>query len=182
MIILITGGCRSGKSEYARRRAEAYPAPRIFLATAPPCDAEMKERIAKHRRHRDPSFWTETIEEEYDLVGVLRRLPPRATILVDCLTLWINNLLYQASSSPSSLLEEEEIQQRAEDLALAARRHVGTVLFVTNEVGMGIVPEDGLTRRYRDLVGRCNQILANEADEVVFLVSGIPLLLRPASR
>ena len=172
-VVLITGGSRSGKSAYALRRGEALPAPRAFVATCPVIDDEMQRRIDRHKAHRDATLW-DTIEEPTDLVGVVERSAEYATLLIDCLTLWINNLTY-----PDNVrMEEREIAAHAQAVVAACQDQQGTLLLVTNELGMGIVPGDVATRHFRDLSGRCNQTFGQYADEVILLVSGHPLQVK----
>jgi adenosylcobinamide kinase / adenosylcobinamide-phosphate guanylyltransferase len=176
-VILITGGARSGKSDYARRLAEALPGPRAFVATCPPLDDEMRERIRKHRLERVKSDW-HTIEEPLEPAKTLWSASGDfAVFLVDCLTLWINNLLYRAEQQ-GLVLAEEEMERTCDELLAACARVQGTVIFVTNEVGLSIVPENKLSRLYRDLVGTCNQRMARGADEVYLVTCGIPLTLK----
>jgi len=175
-VILVTGGSRSGKSAYARKLAESLSGSRAFVATAEITDDEMRERIRRHRRARSRRRW-HTIEEPLDLVRVLNDARRFDVVLVDCLTLWINNLMYEAGKRRRQVTEEE-IEKLCARLLKAASAHHGTVIFTTNEVGMGIVPENALARRYRDLVGRCNQIIAAEADVVTLVACGIPLRLK----
>ncbi|TSA48719.1 MAG: bifunctional adenosylcobinamide kinase/adenosylcobinamide-phosphate guanylyltransferase [Deltaproteobacteria bacterium] len=175
-IILITGGSRSGKSAFAQKTAEALPGPRAYIATSPVIDPEMEERIRKHREARRGKGW-ETIEETIDLAGVIRRSVTCRVLLVDCLTLWINNLLYEAEKR-GDIFTEEAAVGRCRELIDACGAFGGTVIFVTNEVGMGIVPDNETTRRFRDIAGRCNQEIAAAADTVTLVVSGIPLSLK----
>ncbi len=174
-VVLITGGSRSGKSHYAQRRAEALPGPRTFVATCPVIDGELTERVDRHKRDRAGRGW-ETIEEQTALVEVMAELRDHPVVLVDCLTLWINNLLYGASTD--QLLTEEEITELCGQLLDQLALCRGTVFLVTNEVGWGVVPADALSRRYRDLVGRCNQLIAQRADEVVLMTAGLPLYIK----
>lgn len=176
-IILVTGGSRSGKSSWAQARAEEIPGRRLYLATCPVIDAEMDERIQKHREARRGKGW-ETVEETIDLAGAIRRHGDGRTILVDCLTLWINNLMYEREVKGLTPLTEEDIAGYCRDVATACREIAGTVFLVTNEVGMGIVPDNETARRYRDIAGRCNQVMAEKADGVVLLVAGIPLTIK----
>lgn len=174
--LLVTGGSRSGKSAWAQTRAEEIPGPRLYLATCPLIDAEMAERIRKHREARQGKGW-DTIEETIDLAGTIRRHGDGRTILVDCLTLWINNLMYEREKQ-GGLLTERDVVERCHEVADACRSAGGTVIFVTNEVGMGIVPENETARRFRDIAGRCNQEMARTADAVTLIVSGIPLQIK----
>jgi adenosylcobinamide kinase / adenosylcobinamide-phosphate guanylyltransferase len=175
-IILITGGSRSGKSDYALRLGESLPGPRAFVATCPVVDGEMAERIRKHREARRNSEW-HTIEDPLDLASTLRNRQEFNLFLVDCLTLWINNLMYAAQEQGTALTEEDIIERCAEVLRTSASIS-GTVIFVTNEVGWGIVPENPLARSYRDLVGRCNQVMAQAADQVTLVACGFPMTLK----
>jgi len=175
-IILITGGSRSGKSAFAEKTAEALPGPRAYIATSPVIDPEMEERIRKHREARRGKGW-ETIEETVDLAGVIRRSGTCRVLLVDCLTLWINNFLYEAEKREEIFTEEAAVGL-CRELIDACGAFGGTVIFVTNELGMGIVPENETARRFRDIAGRCNQEIAAAADTVTLVVSGIPLSLK----
>ncbi len=176
-IILITGGGRSGKSSYAQRLAEGLPGPRAFIATCPRIDGEMDERIRKHQESRDEALW-HTIEEPLNLAGTLRNASEHKVFLVDCLALWINNLMYRAGRP----LTEDEIADECREVLSACKQIQGTVIFVTNEVGMGIIPVNAEARLYRDLLGRCNQTIAAGADNVVFMACGLPLNLKGSIR
>lgn len=175
-ITLITGGCRSGKSAHAQALAESISGKRVFLATCPVLDDEMRQRIKLHQEARKRSQW-ETIEEWIDLPGALGQSKGFDVVLVDCLTLWVSNLMYQ-SEKDGLLFGEREMADRCGEVVRSARQLSGSVIFVTNEVGMGIVPENALARRYRDLIGRCNQTIAAAADNVTFVSCGIPLVLK----
>jgi adenosylcobinamide kinase/adenosylcobinamide-phosphate guanylyltransferase len=175
-IILITGGSRSGKSIYAQQIAESMAEDRTYIATCPVVDEEMEERILKHREARRTRNW-QTIEETTDLAAALTGAKGSPVILIDCLTLWVNNLMYQAELQKKDI-REEDIVDRCRDILDACDTIYGTVIFVTNEIGMGIVPDNALSRRYRDLAGRCNQVMAHRADAVVFMVSGLPLKMK----
>ena len=157
MITLLIGGARSGKSALALRLAEGEV---VFIATAEPGDAEMAERIERHRAER-PATWR-TVEEPVDLAGALRDAPPDACVIVDCLTLWVANTM------------DEE---RARDAAAVAAARPGATIAITNEVGLGIVPANALAREYRDLLGRVNAIWAEAAERVLLVVAGRTLEL-----
>jgi adenosylcobinamide kinase/adenosylcobinamide-phosphate guanylyltransferase len=179
-IILITGGSRSGKSEYAQRLAEALVGRRVYVATCPPLDEEMRDRIRRHQQARARSDW-HTIEETIDLVGALGDAANYDVVLVDCLTLWVNNLMFQAEQEHKEMTEET-ISSHTHELIAACHRFSSTTVFVTNEVGMGIVPGDPVSRRFRELAGRCNQVMAAAAHEVTLVVSGLPLHLKQGDR
>jgi adenosylcobinamide kinase/adenosylcobinamide-phosphate guanylyltransferase len=173
---LITGGCRSGKSRQALLLAESRGGKRVYIATAPVLDAEMEERIARHREERLGRGW-ETIEEATDLARALRRCAGFDAVVCDCLTLWVNNLMYEASAEGRAMTEADLTRLCAE-----VRDVLGCldalVVLVTNEVGLGVVPADAATRRFRDLAGRCNQEMAAATDEVILMVSGVPVPLK----
>ena len=175
-IILVTGGARSGKSDYAQQQAEALSGPRCFVATCSVHDNEMIERIERHRKARKEADW-HTIEEPYELEKVFSVDKGYKTYLVDCLTLWISNI-YEKSSQQGAVLEEDDIEKHVRKLFRMIREKNFTVLLVTNEVGMGIVPENAIARKYRDLVGRCNRVCAQLANEVVLVSVGLPLRLK----
>ncbi|MBI2267655.1 MAG: bifunctional adenosylcobinamide kinase/adenosylcobinamide-phosphate guanylyltransferase [Armatimonadetes bacterium] len=173
-IILITGGCRSGKSRYAEELAESFGSSLIYVATCPVVDEEMRQRIARHQAARKEAGWR-TIEETTDLARVLGENTGRETLLVDCLTLWVNNILYHTETQA---MDEKRIEEKCRILLDLCRLRPGAVIFVTNEVGLGIVPENALARLYRDLMGRCNQVIAAGADVVTLVTCGIPLQLK----
>jgi adenosylcobinamide kinase/adenosylcobinamide-phosphate guanylyltransferase len=175
-LMLVTGGCRSGKSSYAQSLAESLPGARLYVATCPVIDDEMRRRIEVHRQNRAGRGW-ETVEELVDLPCVLRGSPEYQVVLVDCVTLWVNNLMYEAEQRGNEITEADVVSRCGELLAVAAERS-GAVIFVTNEVGMGIVPDNAHARRYRDLVGRTNQTLAREAQTVILVSCGIPWNLK----
>jgi adenosylcobinamide kinase/adenosylcobinamide-phosphate guanylyltransferase len=179
-IVLVTGGSRGGKSAYAQKLAESLPGPRTFMATCPVIDDEMRERVRKHRQARRSAQW-QTIEEALDVAAALRRTKQQRVVLVDCVTLWVNNLMYEAERSGKTV-SESQIVRHCRHVLAACREHPGTVIFVTNEVGMGIVPENALSRRYRDLVGRANQIIAAASDEVDLVVCGQVLKIKEGKR
>jgi adenosylcobinamide kinase / adenosylcobinamide-phosphate guanylyltransferase len=178
-VVLVTGGSRSGKSAFAQRTAETVAGRRLYLATSVPEDPEMHLRVQRHRAARGPGW--DTTEEPRDLAGVLRSDRDHTVCLVDCLTLWVSNLLFAAHQQGCEVTEEE-IAGRSQELLEASAGRSGLVVFVTNEVGMGIVPDTAVGRRFRDLAGRCNQTVAAGAAEVYLVVSGIPLRIKPSNR
>jgi adenosylcobinamide kinase/adenosylcobinamide-phosphate guanylyltransferase len=163
-IILIGGGARSGKSRYALEKARALPGTRAFLATAQPFDEEMTARIHLHQSERGPEF--ATIEEPLDLASAIAR--PYAVILVDCLTLWLSNLMFA----------DKNIDAETHALLAAAQAFDKTIIFVTNEVGAGIVPENALARDFRDRAGTLSQRVASIAHEVYYMVFGQPIRVK----
>ncbi|MGO9137794.1 MAG: bifunctional adenosylcobinamide kinase/adenosylcobinamide-phosphate guanylyltransferase [Syntrophales bacterium] len=175
-IIFVTGGSRSGKSGYGQRIAESLSGTRTYIATCPVIDKEMEDRIRKHKEARKSASW-ETLEEPTDLAGALRRTRESQVTLVDCLTLWVNNLMYEAEQE-KRCLDEEAIGARCEDVVGVCSDLPGTVILIANEVGMGIVPENPGSRLFRDLAGRCNQIMASHADACIFMISGIPIYIK----
>ena len=171
-LIFITGGARSGKSKLALQLAERTGGKVAFIATAQAGDDEMAERILIHKKSR-PKEWT-TIEEPIDIPSAISKVADHDVAIIDCLTLLLSNLMLE----DKSLDETGRILGRMEDLVKASRSFKGTVIVVSNEVGMGIVPENELARKFRDLAGRANQIIADAADEVYLCVSGIPVKLK----
>jgi adenosylcobinamide kinase / adenosylcobinamide-phosphate guanylyltransferase len=164
-LTLVLGGARAGKSAHAERLAAESGLPVCYIATATAGDPEMMARIAAHRAGRDPSWMT--IEAAVDLTGALAAEPERLA-LVDCLTLWLSNLMLGGHAY------EMEI-----DLMLAAcARRKRPIVMVSNEVGLGLVPETPLGRQFRDAHGRMNQRAAAAADRVLFIAAGLPLVLK----
>jgi len=168
-LTLLIGAARSGKSEIAVRMGEASSSAVVVIATAEARDEEMAERVRLHRRRR-PSSWT-TIEEPVDLEGAVRSAPEDAFVIVDCLTLWVANLL-EAGTAP------EEIEDRALAAAGLAEKRPAETLAVTNEVGAGIVPGNALARTFRDVHGRVNTIWGAAAERALLVVAGRVLDLR----
>jgi adenosylcobinamide kinase/adenosylcobinamide-phosphate guanylyltransferase len=175
-VILITGGARSGKSRHALKICSELPGPRAFLATCQPGDEEMEERIRRHQEARRGSDWA-TIEESTELASTISTRSEYRVMLVDCLTLWVSNLMGKARDENREL-SEDEVAEHCREILSACTNREGTVVMVTNEVGDGIVPGNALARRYRDLVGRCNQTMAAGADEVALVTCGIPMKLK----
>jgi adenosylcobinamide kinase/adenosylcobinamide-phosphate guanylyltransferase len=173
-VILITGGARSGKSAEALRLTDGF-ARRVFVATAEAFDEEMRERIGLHRAERGDGW--KTVEEPLDLAGALRRLDnPQSAVVIDCLTVWLGNLMHRDANTA------EDAPPCAELVEALRSSRAGRVIVVTNEVGMGIIPEHAVSRRYRDVAGRLNQRIAAIADRVILMVCGQPLVLKPATR
>jgi adenosylcobinamide kinase/adenosylcobinamide-phosphate guanylyltransferase len=164
--ILVLGGARSGKSRYAEGLAAGFAGDRTYIATARPGDAEMAARIAAHLARRGPD-WS-TIEAPLALVEALEKATGDF-VLIDCLTLWISNLI----------LADLDIAPRIERLAGALKSRPGTVVMVSNEVGLGIVPDNALARRFRDEAGFAHQRLAQASDEVLFITAGLAARLKP---
>lgn len=176
MLTLIIGGARSGKSRFAQSLC-ANTMHVAYIATARVEDEEMRARVARHRQER-PANWT-TYEEPLELGSVLRRAQQEHEILlVDCLTVWLSNFLYQHRRSTARTIEDAVMEQIA-DLAKAAPSR--QVILVSNEVGGGIVPATKIGRLFRDLQGLVNQRVAAEADRVFLTVAGIPIPIKPAS-
>jgi adenosylcobinamide kinase/adenosylcobinamide-phosphate guanylyltransferase len=166
--ILIGGGSRSGKSRFALEYAKRHIAPLAFIATAEARDDEMRDRIASHRAERGPEF--ETIEEPREIARVIVEAGDRyGAIVVDCLTLWLSNLMFGDST---------EIRRETTKLLRAACESPSAVVLVTNEVGCGIVPDNALAREFRDLAGAMNQQAAAAAQEVYWMAFGISMRLR----
>lgn len=175
-LILVTGGTRSGKSDFAQKLAESLSGPRYFVATCPKIDPEMDDRIRRHQRARAHADW-KTVEEETDLAKIFEQVNEAGVCLIDCLTLWVNNLLYHEKTS-GEVLTEEKISKYCAELVFEIKGTTATVICVTNEIGMGVVPENQTARRYRDLVGCCNRCIAKAAEEVILVTCGIPLTLK----
>lgn len=168
-LTLLLGGAAAGKSRLAVRIAAMRGGPVVVIATAEARDEEMAERIRRHRASRPPGWLT--VEEPFDLGAALASAPEDALVLVDCLTLWVSNLLERGLS------DDEILERAAEAAALAASRSAGTIA-VSNEVGSGVVPTNALARRYRDLLGRVNALWAEAADCAALVVAGrvVPLV------
>ncbi len=165
-LALVLGGARSGKSRHAEALVQALPPPWTYIATAEAFDAEMAERIAEHRARR-PEGWV-TRDAPLALPRAVAEAAPGAPLLVDCLTLWLSNLM----------LGERPVEPAVAALAAALAARRAPTVVVSNEVGFGIVPETPLGRRFRDAQGRLNQRIAAEASQVELVVAGLPLRLK----
>lgn len=160
------GGARSGKSRHAQALAEAMGGARVFVATAQAFDDEMCDRIARHQADRDGSWFT--VEAPLELPQVIRMQGAGVVVLVDCLTLWLSNLL----------LADRDLEAASDELIEALTTAEAGIVLVSNEVGFGIVPDNALARRFRDAAGRLNQRVAAACDAVDLVVAGLPLRLK----
>lgn len=173
-LIFITGGVRSGKSQFALQIGKEYPSPKVYLATAQALDEEMAQRIKRHKESR-PLEW-ETIEEPKEIVKTIKEEGEKfCLILIDCLTLWISNLLMAGWSG-------ERILSETEDLLQACGQTRCSFIMVSNEVGWGIVPDNESARFFRDVAGMVHQKIAQKADEVYLMVCGLPHRLKGADK
>ena len=169
--VLILGGAKSGKSSYAQALAESWSGRLVYVATAQAHDQEMTQRIARHQADRGEA-WS-TLEEPLALEEALRQADAPGTVfLVDCLTLWLSNLVLAAE------LDDAQVVERGEALARLLPSLEARIILVANEVGLGIVPENALARRWRDLAGSLNQRLARACDAVLLITAGLPLALK----
>jgi len=169
-ITFITGGARSGKSGLAERLAHELDGKRAYIATAQALDPEMVARIEKHRQDRGKAW--DTYEEPLAIAELLQKLSSRYdVVLLDCLTLWLSNIIAHTGDG-------DVISAHSEELIAAIRAFKGTLLIVSNEVGLGIVPDNPLARQFRDYAGLLNQKVAQVADEVYFTASGIPIKIK----
>lgn len=165
-LIFLLGGARSGKSTHAEALVTTLPPPWTYLATAQAFDTEMEERIALHRGRRTGGW--ETIDAPLDLAGAIEKVPDGRPLLVDCLTLWLSN----------QMLAGHNVEAESVRLAELLGRPRGPWFAVSNEVGLGIVPDNPLGRRFRDVQGRLNQKVAIRADKVLFMVAGLPMQVK----
>ena len=169
-LTLLLGGARSGKSALAVHRAATLGQPVVFVATAEARDAEMRARIARHQAER-PAGWS-TLEVPHELCAAIERAPAEATLIIDCLTLWVANLIERGD-------DQVAVEATANRGARQAAHHPGAVITVSNEVGMGVVPDHPLGRVYRDQLGRVNAIWARHATDALLVVAGRTLALQP---
>lgn len=169
-LILITGGCRSGKSQFALDFANRHFHKKLYLATCEALDEEMVKLIEHHKKRRGPDW--QTVEEPIKIAEAIRQHEnDMEVILLDCVTLWLSNLLMRQES-------DHEIMNEVSRLMDTVKQGQTSFIFVSNEVGMGIVPVEPLGRRFRDLSGMANQKIAEAVQTVIFMVSGIPIFLK----
>lgn len=171
--IFIVGGARSGKSSFALKLAESIKGKRLYIATAETLDEEMKERIKKHKKDRGNNW--NTIEEPIKIADVIKKNKKYGVILLDCLTLWISNLIHKEARVRG---QGSGVIKSITELISACKEPKASIIIVSNEVGLGIVPDNPLARQFRDIAGFANQKIADAADEVYFMVSGIPLKIK----
>jgi adenosylcobinamide kinase/adenosylcobinamide-phosphate guanylyltransferase len=179
-LILVTGGARSGKSDFAQQLAGATGEEVVFIATAEALDEDMARRIAAHRQAR-PAAWL-TIECPRRLDEALRSVGSARTVVVDCLTMLVSNVLLSLGDEPNAEDAAQSVNEEVRLLIDVGKKFSGTVIVVTNEVGLGIVPANPLARLFRDLLGRANAALAQEADLVYLMVSGLPLEIKSLTK
>lgn len=175
-LIFILGGARSGKSGFALKLAESIKGKRLYIATAEALDYEMAKRIKKHKKERGNN-WS-TIEEPINISDVIKKNKGCDVILLDCLTLWVSNLMHREARSKGQGARGGRTLQKITDLISACKKAKASIIIVSNEVGLGIVPDNPLARQFRDIAGFANQKIADAAGEVYFMVSGIPLKIK----
>ena len=182
-LILVTGGARSGKSSFAEEAVKSFGDNVVYIATSIPFDDEMKHRVKKHKEQR-PSFW-ETIEAYKDLNRHLDgRLDSKSAVMLDCITVMATNLMFEKCpdferiSTDDAIGVEDYVNLQIQILIDTVKSSSVPFVIVTNEIGMGIVPEHKSSRVFRDIAGRANQMLAKAADDVYFCVSGIPMKIK----
>jgi adenosylcobinamide kinase/adenosylcobinamide-phosphate guanylyltransferase len=173
-VTFVLGGARSGKSAHAQKLAEAAAARAnvrpLMIATAEALDAEMEDRIARHRADRGPHW--RTLEAPVALAEAVRGLAPTDVAVIDCLTLWVSNLL----------VKDLDVEAASQDLADALAASAADLIVVSNETGLGLVPDNALARRFRDAAGRLNQLVAQQADRVSMIFAGQVLRLKPQAQ
>jgi adenosylcobinamide kinase/adenosylcobinamide-phosphate guanylyltransferase len=174
---LITGGARSGKSRLAQEMALKTGGPVLFVATAEAGDEDMKERIEKHRQNR-PIDWT-TLEVTTRLgAHINKKIGKARTVIIDCITLLVSNIFQENQETTNAALLEKAVVTEIEELIKCIKSSDARFIIVTNEVGLGIVPGDRVSRLYRDFLGTANRMLAETADEVIFMAAGIPVTIK----
>ncbi len=175
--ILITGGARSGKSQRAQEMAKKAVGQVLFVATAEAGDDEMKRRIKAHRKAR-PKDW-KTLEVTTHIGReITKNIGQAKTVIIDCITLLISNVMLQHSEKTNASIVEKAVTAEVKELLDCMKKTKADFIIVTNEVGLGIIPGDKLSRFYRDLLGKVNRMLAEKVDEVYLMVAGIPLCIK----
>jgi adenosylcobinamide kinase/adenosylcobinamide-phosphate guanylyltransferase len=169
-ITLITGGIRSGKSRYALSSVQKMNGQKIFIATAEPLDESMSVRIKNHQQERGDEFTT--VEEPVYLARAISAVSQNEVILIDCLTLWVNNLFYYFKKDSGKIREQFDLFL---DVLV---HHPGRIVIVTNEVGLGVIPENELTRTFIDELGSLNQRVAQLSNEVIMMIAGLPQFIK----
>lgn len=172
-LVFIIGGARSGKSGFALKLAESIKGKRLYIATAEALDEEMEERIKKHKKERGNNW--NNIEEPIKIADVIKKNKKYGVILLDCLTLWISNLMHKKTGARG---HGPGVSKTVTEFISACKKAGANIIIVSNEVGLGIVPDNPLARRFRDIAGYANQKIADAADEVYFMVSGIPMRMK----
>jgi adenosylcobinamide kinase/adenosylcobinamide-phosphate guanylyltransferase len=175
-LTFILGGARSGKSDYAQSLVQNDEQPALFVATATAGDEEMAARIAAHRANR-PENW-QTLEAPLNIGSAILNAPAIPWVLVDCITLLVSNVLMTCAEPVDEKKYHELVEQEIDELIHCYQNHAGKWVIVSNEVGLGLVPPYPLGRYYRDALGRANQKLARIADRVIFMVAGIPMVVK----
>jgi len=177
--ILIIGGARSGKSHFAQELALKLGKPVLFVATALARDEEMQHRIEEHQKVR-PAAWTTLEVTSHIGSQILQKISGAQVVIVDCITLLVNNIFSQYSDQTVEQIEKE-VTNEISELVECINRVDASFIMVTNEVGLGLVPANEVGRLYRDLLGRANQILSEQAGEIYLMVAGLPVLIKPAN-
>ncbi len=176
--ILITGGARSGKSRFAQELALRSGGPVLFVATAVAGDEEMRQRIEEHKRSR-PKSWS-TLEVTRQVGNQITQIIGKTrVVIVDCITLLVNNLFGQYSDQIDASLVEKKVADEIDGLIECIEHTDATFIIVTNEIGLGLVPPHRMSRLYRDVLGKANQRLAEVAEEVYLMVAGLPVQIKP---
>jgi len=180
--ILLIGGARSGKSHYAQELAGTLPPPVLFVATAQPGDEEMRRRIEEHRKARPPAWHTIEVMRHVGR-SIVENAGQARTVIIDCITLLVSNALGAHTGPDEEPGDAQRLEQAVDaeinELAGCLRQVDANFIIITNEVGLGIVPDNKMARLYRDLLGRANQVIARQVDEVYLMVAGIPMPVKP---
>ena len=179
-LIMVTGGSRSGKSEFAEKLVRKLGEKCAYIATALVCDEEMRLRVIKHKKRREDDFWV-NYEVPFDAHKVFEDLKSVDIVLFDCITIYITNILYNDSEELNITEKYDFVVEKIKQLLHSAKSSGKTVVFVTNELGSGIVPFEPELRGFRDLAGLANQIIAEKSDDVYVVIAGIPVELKALS-